>query len=62
MASWFNCNAWVKQGDSCSPTLFSIFVHDLVKEINAIGSGINVGDAKLSILLYADGIVLVAYN
>ena len=62
MTSWFNCNAGVKQGDNCAPTLFSIFFDDIVKEINALGLGINAGDAKLLILLYADGIVLVAYN
>ena len=62
MTSWFNCNAGVKQGDTCALTLLSIFFDDLVKEINALGLGINAGYAKLSILLYADDIVLVAYN
>ena len=62
MTSWFNCNAGVKQGDNCAPTLFSIFFDDIVKEINALGLGISAGDAKLLILLYADDIVLVAYN
>ena len=52
----------MKQGDNCAPTLFSIFFDDIVKEINALGLGISAGDAKLLILLYADGIVLVAYN
>ena len=33
-----------------------------MREINALGLGINVGEAKLSILLYADDIVMVAYN
>ena len=60
--SWFNCNSGVKQGDNCSPTLFSIFIDDLVREINELGLGINVGDAKISLLLYADDIVMVAYN
>ena len=61
-ASCFNCKSGVKLGDNCSPTLFSIFKDDLVRGINALGLGINVGEAKLSILLYADDIVTVVYN
>ena len=38
------------------------FIDDLVKEINALGLGIKVGEEKLSMLLYADDIVLVAHN
>ena len=60
--SWFSCKSGVKQGDNCSPTLFSIFIDDLVREINGLGLGINVGDDKVSLLLYADDIVMVAYN
>ena len=61
-SSWFSCKSGVKQGDKCAPTLFSVFVDDLVKEINALGLGINVGEEKLSMLLCADDIVLVAHN
>ena len=32
-----SCKSGVKQGDNCSPTLFSVFVDDLVKETNALG-------------------------
>ena len=60
--SWFSCKSGVKQGDNCSPTLFSIFIDDLVREINDLGLGINVGEDKVSLLLYADDIVMVAYN
>ena len=48
------CHSGVKQGDNCSPTLFSIFVDDLVLEVNALGLAITVDDIKISILLYAD--------
>ena len=57
---WFYCKSGVKQGDNCSPTLFSIFIDDLVKEINNLGLGVSVGDVKVSALLYADDIALVS--
>lgn len=57
---WFECRTGVKQGCNLSPTLFSIFANDLVAEVNNLGLGIDVGDRKLSMLLYADDIVLMA--
>jgi hypothetical protein len=42
--------------------LFSIFIDDPVDEINELGLGVNIRDSKLSILLYADDIVLVALS
>ena len=40
--------------------LCNLFITDLTRHINDVGSGISVGDTPLSILLYADGIVLIA--
>ena len=36
------------------PPLFSIFVDDFIREVNALGLGIAIEDIKISILLYAD--------
>ncbi len=58
--NWFDCKTGVKQGDNLSPTLFSIFINDLVQEVNDLGLGFEIGDTKLSVLLYADDIVLIA--
>ncbi|CAG2225803.1 unnamed protein product [Mytilus edulis] len=52
--------AGVRQGDNLAPTLFAVFVDDLVTEINRIGKGINIGTDSLSCLLYADDIVLIS--
>ena len=60
MTDWFYCHSGVKRGDNCSPTLFSIFVDDFVREINDLGLGITVNDAKVSVLLYADDMCLLA--
>ena len=34
---WFSINSGVRQGDTLSPTLFSLFINDLAKEIKAAG-------------------------
>jgi hypothetical protein len=54
-----NCEIF---GHRTNPTLFSIFIDDPVDEINELGLGVNIRDSKLSILLYADDIVLVALS
>ena len=57
---WFDVNSGVPQGDSLSQTLFSIFLNDLAHEINGLNAGVMIGGSCLSILLYADDIVLLA--
>lgn len=57
---WFECNNGVRQGDTISPTLFSIFINDLADEINSLNKGINIGNSQISILMYADDVVLLA--
>ncbi|VDI82666.1 Hypothetical predicted protein [Mytilus galloprovincialis] len=56
----FLVEAGVRQGDNLAPTLFAVFVEDLVTEINRMGKGINIGTDSLSCLLYADDIVLIS--
>jgi hypothetical protein len=48
MTDWCLCNSGVKQGDNLLPILFSIFIDDLVDEINELGLGVNIGDSKLN--------------
>lgn len=57
--SWFSCNTGVKQGDNLSPTLFSIFINDLVQDINELGLGVDLGEKKLPLLLYVDDIAML---
>ena len=46
-----------------SPTLFAIYINDLAEQLNQSGLGVEIGTSlKLSCLLYADDIVLLADN
>ena len=57
---WFNVRCGVRQGDNLSPTLFCLFVNDLVTQLNALNKGVKLGDNIVSILLYADDMVLIS--
>ena len=41
---WFNMKSGVRQGDTLSPTLFSMFINDLAVGMNNQSSGVEVGD------------------
>ena len=60
LSHWFETFIGVGQGDNLSPMLFNIFLNDLATEINSLGLGIKIGNLKLSILMYADDIVLLS--
>ena len=61
LTDWFSQTAGVRQGDTLAPTLFAIYINDLVPEINSLNKGIRISDElTLSILLYADDIVLMS--
>ena len=59
---WFKCLSGVRQGDVLSTTLFSIFINDLALDVKNTNIRIPVDSGKVSILLYADDIVLLAEN
>ena len=47
----------VHQGDNMSSTLFSIYINDLLYEINILGKGVYYGNTMISVLAYADDLV-----
>ncbi len=60
LTDWFLTGSGVKQGDSLSTTLFSLYVNGLAENIKKLNIGITVNDQNISILLYADDIALIA--
>ena len=60
LTEWFDCKSGVRQGDCLSPTIFSLFINDLVSEIKGLGLGIDLNGTNISFLLYADDICFLA--
>ena len=56
----FDVTNGIRQSDSLSSTLFSIYLNDLATEIKDLNMGVPVADICISLLLYADYIVLFA--
>ena len=48
----------VRQGCVLSPLLFGVYTEDLAVRMRKIGGGLRVGNEVLSILLYADNIIV----
>ncbi len=62
MTDWFSAEQGVRQGDNLSPTLFSAFVNSLIGELKSGGVGVKLGDDCISVLAYADDLVLLSEN
>jgi hypothetical protein len=58
----FAISGGVKQGDPMSPTLFALYINDLIDGLNAVNKGVRCGDKTVSALFYADDIVVLAEN
>ena len=56
----FSVTSGVKQGDNMSPVLFSMYLNDLAVGIKSLNCGVNLDGVNVSILLYADDIVLIS--
>ena len=60
---YINCTRGVKQGDVCSPVLFSLFINDLALEIinnGRHGVSLSCDFVQLAILLFADDMILLS--
>ncbi len=41
---WFDISSGVWQGDSLSPTLFGLYINDLIKEVKKFNLGVKVAE------------------
>ena len=57
LSKYFDVLQGVAQGCTLSPTLFKIFINDLIAEIEAAKQGVKVGDDMVSGLMFADDFV-----
>ena len=62
LTPWFSASKGAKQGCNLSPTLFQIYINDLIEEVKSLGHGIKCGEKTVSILVFADDIALIARN
>ena len=62
-SDWFGVEVGLRQGCILSPLLFLIFINDIVSHLQVTERvGVEVGSIRVSVLLYADDIVLLARN
>ena len=57
---WFNASIGIRQGDSLSPTMFSIYINDLATVLKERHQRVKFGDQNCCVLLYADNIALLS--
>jgi hypothetical protein len=62
LSSFFENKIGLKQGDPLSPILFTLALQKVIQSIKMVPSGIKIGKEQLSILAYADYIVLIGKN
>ncbi len=59
LSDMFQTNTGIKQGDNLSPTLFNIFIDDITDVFQHCGA-LNLGEARVSCLIYADDLLILS--
>ena len=57
---WFEINVGLRQGCILSPLLFNLFINDLRKAVEKLKKGIKCGNRRISMLFFADDVVILA--
>ncbi len=58
LTNWFDTKCCVGQSDTLSPTLFELYINDIIEVGKSLNLGIQVGDDKLYILGYTNNVDL----
>ena len=56
----FMIQSGIRRGDNLSPTIFNLYLNDLIKDINNLGLCVSYGDSNISMLAYADDLILIS--
>ena len=59
---WIKNNVGVRQGCGMSPTLFKLYLEELITRIRKSRNGVKFGDKRLGCLAYADDVILMSEN
>ena len=60
LTNWFTMGCSIRQGDVLAPTVFCLFIDDLINEVKSLNCGIDMEGVDSSIPVFADDIALVA--
>ena len=60
LSNQYSISNGVKQGGCLSPTLFSIYLNDLIDVLRSSNIGCRYGNHYMSVYCYADGISLLS--
>ena len=56
----WDLNQGLKQGCLLSPVLLNLYVNNIADDMRMEGKGVKVGDITISLLMYADDLVILA--
>ena len=59
-SKYFNILQGVTQGCTLSPTLFKVFINDMIRAVDPAKQGVKVGEDTVSGLMFADDFVGIA--
>ena len=55
---YFEVQCGVKQEDITSPTIFSLYINELINELNSLNLEVPIDEENICVLLYAEDIVI----
>ena len=62
LTDWFPVRAGMLQGDSSSPTIFALYINDLIEGLKTLNKGIRFNEYTLCCLTYADDVLILTEN